>query len=339
MVRRVASRLAGSVVVVFIISLVTFAIFQLVPRLTGVDMAYYYTGKGSSPAQAAAIMSKFGFDKPALEQYWQFVSGIFLGRDFGNGTVVVHCIAPCLGYSFRQNRPVIEMIGDALPITLSLTVGAGVLWLIFGIAGGTIAAAFRGRWPDRAITSVALLGVSLPEFFIGMLLIYVLTAGPAWLRLYPSGINYVPIGTDPGAWFMGMLPAWACLAFLSASIYVRLTRASMIDAMHEDFITTARAKGLRPVEVTVRHGLRVVVPPLATIVGIDIGVLLGGAVLIETIFSFPGMGKLAYSAIASKDLPVIMGVTLVSATAIVVMNLVIDLCYRFLDPRAGEARG
>lgn len=338
MVRHLIWRLLGATTVVIVVSVVTFGIFQLVPRMTGQDLAFYYTGKSTSEAQAAAVAHKFGFDQPVVEQYWTYLSGIVAGRDLGDGVTEVHCAAPCLGYSFRQNRPVLDMIAEAFPVTLGLTVGAAVLWLLFGIATGVLAAVRRGSVFDRLSTSVSLVGVSVPEFFTGMLLIYLFTSGPPALRWYPDGINYVPLTEDPVAWFVNMIPAWVCLAVLFAALYTRLTRAEMLETMTEDYIRTARAKGLAPRAVIGRHGLRAVLPPLVTVAGMDIGALLGGAVLIETLFSFPGMGRLAYSAITKQDLPVIMGVTIVAALLVVLANLVVDVVHGFLDPRVRHAR-
>lgn len=338
MVRYVLVRLLGAAGVVLVVSVVAFAIFQLVPRLTDTNLAFYYTGKNTSAAQAEAVSRKFGFDKPVVEQYWSYLSGVVAGRDVSDGVTDLHCAAPCLGYSFRQNRPVLEMIGEAFPVTLGLTAGAAVLWLAFGVAGGVVSAVRRGTVADRLTTTVALLGVSVPEFFTGMVLIYLLTSGPEWLRYYPEGINYVPFTTDPAGWFVNMVPPWICLALLFAALYTRLTRANMLEIMSEDYMVTARAKGLAPRTIIGRHGLRAALPPLITITGLDIGGLLGGAVLIETLFSFPGMGRMAYSAITSQDLPVIMGVTLVAAIGIVLANLVVDLGYGLADPRVRHGR-
>jgi peptide/nickel transport system permease protein len=338
MLRHLTWRFLGAIMVVIVVSVVTFGIFQLVPRMTGQDLAFYYTGKSTSEAQAAAVAQKFGFDQPVAEQYWTFMSGILAGRDLGDGATEVHCAAPCLGYSFRQNRAVLDMITEAFPVTLGLTVGAAVLWLLFGIATGVLAAVRRGSVFDRLSTSVALVGVSVPEFFTGMLMIYLFTSGPSWLRWYPDGINYVPLTEDPVGWFVNMIPAWVCLAVLFAALYTRLTRAEMLETMTEDYIRTARAKGLAPRAVVVRHGLRAVLPPLVTVAGMDIGALLGGAVLIEMVFSFPGMGRLALAAISTQDLPVIMGVTIMAALFVVLANLVVDLLHGFLDPRVRHAR-
>jgi peptide/nickel transport system permease protein len=337
-IRYLLGRLLGAVTVVIVVSVVTFAIFQLAPRLTDANLAFYYTGKNTSEAQAAAVAQRFGFDRPVVEQYATFMGGIVAGRDLSDGVTEVHCPAPCLGYSFRQNRPVLEMIGEAFPVTLGLTAGAAVLWLLFGVASGVLSAVRRGSVFDRLATTVALVGVSVPEFFTGMLLIYLLTSGPGWLRLYPDGINYVALTDDPVGWFVNMIPPWICLALLFAALYTRLTRANMLETMSEDYVRTARAKGLSPRAVVGRHGLRAALPPIVTVIGLDVGALLGGAVLIETLFSFPGMGRLAYTAITSQDLPVIMGVTIVAAVLVVLANLAVDLTYGVLDPRVRHAR-
>lgn len=333
MLRPVGGRLGGSALVLFVVSVVTFAIFQLLPRLTGIDIAYYYTGRNTSPAQAAAVAEKFGFDQPVVQQYWTWLSGIFTGRELGDGITAVHCAAPCLGYSFRQNRPVTEMILHAFPVTASITIGAAVLWLLAGVGSGVLAARRRGTGLDRTLNGVSLLGASVPEFFTGMVLIYLLTAGPGWLRVYPNGIHYVPLTENPAQWALQLLPAWCCLAFLLAAFYLRLTRSALLETAEEDYMLTAAAKGLSPMGVLGRHGLRATLPTLVTVAGLDLGTLLGGVVIIESLFSFPGLGRMAYDAIASKDLPVIMGVTLFSAVLIVAVNAVVDVVHAILDPR------
>jgi peptide/nickel transport system permease protein len=338
MVRYLIGRLLGALAVVIVVSVVTFAIFQLAPRLTDANLAFYYTGKNTSEAQAAAVAHRFGFDRPVTEQYATFMSGIVTGRDLGDGATEVHCAAPCLGYSFRQNRPVMDMIGEAFPVTLGLTAGAAVLWLVFGVAGGVLSAVRRGSVADRVATTVALVGVSVPEFFTGMVLIYLLTSGPGGLRLYPDGINYVPLTEDPAGWFVHMIPPWICLALLFTALYTRLTRANVLETLSEDYVRTAHAKGLPPRVVVGKHTLRAAVPSIVTVVGLDVGALLGGAVLIETLFSFPGMGRLAYSAITTQDLPVIMGVTIVGAMLVVLANLIVNVTYGLLDPRVRRAQ-
>jgi peptide/nickel transport system permease protein len=337
-IRYAANRVLGALGVLLVASVVTFSIFQLLPRVTKVDMAFYYTGRNTSPAQAAAVSERFGFDKPVWEQYWTWLSGIFTGRDLGDGVSAVHCAAPCLGYSFRQNRSVTEMLVQAFPVTLSIVIGAAVLWLAGGVAAGVIAAAKRGSWFDRGSTVISLLGVSIPEFFSGMLLIYALTAGPSWLRWYSGGITYVPFTEDPVRWAVNLLPVWFCLAFLITAVYTRWTRAAMLETMSEDFITTAKAKGLRRRTVVGKHGLRAVVPTVVTLAGLDLGALLGGVIIVEYLFSFPGLGRLAYDGISTKDLPVIMGTTLFAAFLIVVANVVVDACYAILDPRVRHGR-
>ena len=332
MFRYVMGRLLGAALVLFAVSVFTFGIFQILPKLTGTDLALYYTGRNTSPAQAAAVLHKFGFDQPVLQQYWTWLSGIFTGRQLGDGVSSVSCPAPCLGYSFRQNSPVLTLIMQAFPVTLSITAGAAVLWLGLGVGAGVLAAWRRDTLLDRATTVTSLVGISMPAFFSGMIIIYALTSGPEWLRLYPNGINYVPITQDPVGWFTNLLPVWVCLAYLIAAVYTRFARAAMLETLEEDYLLTAQAKGLRPRGV-VYHGFRSVLPLIVTLTGLDIGGLLGGAVIIEALFSFPGLGLLAFDALNTKDLPVIMGVTLFSAVLIVLANFAVDLCHPLLDPR------
>ncbi|GAA1582470.1 ABC transporter permease [Actinomadura kijaniata] len=332
MVAFIVRRLLGAVGLLLIISAVTFAIFFLVPRAAGVtadDLAARYAGKTPDAATLTAIKERFGLDEPITTQYGKFVKAIVAGDTYDTGTEKIDCPAPCLGYSFRTNQPVLDQIIDRLPITMSITAGAAVLWLLAGISIGVLSALRRGTLFDRAAMAVALAGVSLPVFFTGLLgLAFVVHK---W-HLLPE-VNYVGLTENPAKWFASLLLPWIALAFLYAALYARLTRAGMLETMNEDFIRTARAKGLPEKTVVVKHGLRATLTPILTIFGLDLGVLLGGAIITEKTFSLPGLGQLALDGINQSDLPVVLGATLFAALFIVLANLVVDVLYGVIDPR------
>ena len=332
--RYIIRRLLGAALVVLIISFMTFFIFQVGPSHSGVKNAeaYFYVGKASTPAQVAVVAHSLGLDKPIYQQYWIYMKGIVVGRPYTDGSTTVQCSAPCFGYSFRLNTPVWDLIKEAFPVTASETVGACILWLLGGVAIGVISALRRGSIFDRAATIFALAGVSLPVFFTAELLLLVFSYGPTWLRLFPN-VTYVPLTDNPLLWFQNLILPWISLAFLFAALYARFTRANMLEVMGEDYIRTATAKGLRRRAVVGRHALRSALTPIVTIFGLDVGGLLGGAILTETAFSFPGLGLLSFRAIQSEDLPIILGVTIIGALFIVLANIVVDVLYAYVDPR------
>ena len=327
MARFLVRRLAGAALLLVITSMVTFAIFFIVPRIAGqtVDqLAAQYVGKDPSQAEIEATKVKLGLDKPIAVQYGQFIKGIVVGREFSFGPDTEYCPPPCFGYSFKTQRPVWPDLVDRVPVTFSLAIGAAIIWLIVGVSIGVLSALKKGTVFDRAAMVIALAGVSLPIFFTGLLSL-------ALFR--PTGVNYVPFTSDPLEWASNLLLPWITLAFLYAALYARLTRAGMLETMTEDYIRTARAKGLRERKVVTRHALRATLTPILTIFGLDIGLLLGGAVLTESTFSLPGIGRYAIDAINNQDLPQVLGVTMLAAFFVVVANLVVDLLYAVADPR------
>ena len=333
MVAYIIRRLIGSVILLFVVTAVTFAIFFLLPRLAGAtadDIASRYAGKSASPEQIHAIAVRLGFDQPLYEQYWQFAKGIVVGRDVQLGNTVDHCPAPCLGYSYIDQRPVLPTVLDRLPVTVSLAFGAGIIWLLSGVATGVLSALKRGSIFDRLAMGTALGGVSLPIFFTGQLCLLIFSYTLGWTA---HGGEYTPITENPGRWAYDLILPWITLAFLYAAAYARLTRAGMLETMSEDFIRTARAKGLPERTVVTRHGLRAALTPIATIFGLDIGLLLGGAVLTESTFSLNGLGKLSIDSVTSQDLPKVLGVVLFVAGFIVIANLLVDILYTVIDPR------
>ena len=326
-------RLIGAIVLLFIVSAVVFAIFFLVPRIAGAtadDLASRYVGKSAGAEQIHQTAVRLGFTDPVWVQYGRFVKGIVAGADYDTGASIDHCPAPCLGYSFITQNPVLPDLLDRLPVTLILAAGAALLWLVGGVFTGVVSALRRGSALDRSLMGVALAGVSLPIFFTGLLSLSIFSYGLKWT--YGGGSSPLD-ASSPLDLVHRMLLPWITLAFLYAAAYARLTRAGMLETMGEDYIRTARAKGLRERDVVVKHGLRAALTPILTIFGLDLGLLLGGAILTETTFSLPGIGQYAVQAITNNDLPKVLGVTLLGAIFIIVANLVVDLLYAVVDPR------
>ncbi|GAA0439201.1 ABC transporter permease [Actinoplanes capillaceus] len=333
MITYIIRRLFAAVVLLFIISAATFGIFYLIPRLVGATpetLATRYVGRAATPETVHLIAEKLGFYDPLWLQYGRWVKAIFTGADYNLGATVEHCPAPCFGYSFITKQPVWPELIDRLPVTLSLAVGAAILWLVLGLSIGTLSALRRGSFLDRAAMTFSLAGVSMPIFFTGMVSLLVFSYTLDWTA--PGG-SYTPFTESPSEWAYALLLPWLVLALQFSAQYARLTRAGMLETMGEDYIRTARAKGLRERDVNVKHGLRAALTPILTIFGLDFGLLLGGAVLTEQVFSLPGLGKYAVDAITNNDLPKVLGVTLMAAFFVVVANLIVDLLYAVVDPR------
>ena len=331
MITFIIRRLFATVLLLIIVSMITFAIFFLLPRLAGqttYDLAAQYVGKNPIPSQIHAMEARLGLNQPLAVQFGRFLKGIVAGANYTNGNSIVHCPAPCLGYSWRSQQPVWPQLTSDLPVTLSLAVGAGFLWLVGGVAVGVLSALKRGSIVDRVSMSTALAGVSLPIFFTGAIALLLFS-----YRWQIFNVVYVGITTNPFQWARNLVLPWVTLAFLYSALYARLTRAGMLETMNEDYIRTARAKGLPERTVIFKHGLRAALTPILTIFGLDLGLLLGGAVLTETTFSLHGLGWFTIQAINYSDLPEIMGVVLFASFFIVIANLVVDVLYAAIDPR------
>jgi peptide/nickel transport system permease protein len=298
------------------VSAVTFLIFYLLPSA---DPATLRAGKSPSPALIAQIRHTLGLDQPVYVQYFKYMKGIVLHFDFG--------------YSFQDSQPVRTEIFDRLPATISLTVGAVIVWLLVGIPVGIISAIKRRSALDRTTMGLALLAISAPVYWLGLVALYLFSNDIGVIKIFDGAGTYTPLSQDPGRWFGSLLLPWMVLAASFAAFYARLLRANLIETMSEDYIRTARAKGLPERRVIGRHAMRAAITPIVTILGLDIGILLGGAILTEVVFNIPGVGRLAYGGIINADLPVIQGTVLFGAFFIVVANLVVDIAYAFLDPR------
>lgn len=315
MVRFLARRIALGVLVLWLITVAVFGLFFVAPN----NVARTLAGRQATPDVVALIQHRLGLDQPLWRQYLDFVWKALHGN---------------LGYDYYHQVPVTTIMAGALPITISLVVGASLLWLGLGILNGVVSAVRPRSFIDRGVTAFSLFFYSMPTFLLGLLLLYFLyfrltLAGRA---TFPAG-GYAPLSEGPGAWFQHLVLPWITLALVSAATYTRLTRASMLDVLGEDYIRTARSKGIGEGRVIIRHGLRAALTPIVTQFGIDIGTLLGGVVVTETVFSLPGLGKTAIDAINQQDLPVIIGIVLFASFAVVVANIVVDLAYAVLDPR------
>jgi peptide/nickel transport system permease protein len=332
MIYFVIRRLILTVFLLLLVSMITFAIFFLVPRLAGqtsYQLAAQYVGKTPTPDEIRAVEIKLGLNDPLWLQYGRYIKGIVFGIHYNNGPDVSYCPFPCFGYSFRNEQPVWPQLLSAAPVTLSLAIGASILWLFWGVSIGVLSALRRGSIFDRLSMGIALAGVSLPVFFTGLIALELFSY--RW-PIFPN-VHYVSFTTNPALWARNLVLPWVTLAFLYAALYARLTRAGMLETMGEDYIRTARAKGLPERRVIVKHGLRAALTPIVTIFGLDLGLLLGGAILTETTFSFPGLGQFTILAIQNQDLPEIMGVVMIASFFIVIANMIVDILYAVLDPR------
>jgi peptide/nickel transport system permease protein len=308
-------RIGHGLLVLWLISIAVFALFFVAPS----NVAQTLAGRQGTPETIALIKHRLGLDLPVWKQYLHFLGNALKGN---------------LGYDYYHQVPVTRIIGQALPITVSLALGAAVLWMLLGVFNGVISATHPRSLADRGLTLFALFFYSFPSFLLGLLLLYFLyfrltLAGFNW---FPAG-GYSPLAGGVGPWFQHLVLPWIALALLLAATYTRLTRGSMLDVLGEDYIRTARSKGIRESRVVVVHGLRSALTPVVTQFGIDLGQLIGGVVVTETVFSLPGLGQTAVVAINQQDLPVIIGIVLFASAAVVVANILVDIGYAVLDPR------
>ncbi|MFD0261134.1 ABC transporter permease [Kitasatospora indigofera] len=318
-------RLLGVAGILLAVCAITFSIFYLLPN----DPAAAACGKTCSPERLAEVRTAMGLDRSVPSQFAAYLTGIFAGRDYGSGAGALHCAFPCLGYSYEYSMPVWSLLVDRLPVSFSLAVGAALLWLVLGLGAGVTSALRKGSLTDRSLMVASVATASLPVYFTSVMLIWGVVRG-AGLLPYPA---YTAFTDDPLSWASNLLLPWLALALLYAAMYARQSRNSMIETMAEPYIRTARAKGLPARTVTVKHGMRAGMTPILTIFGMDLGGLLAGAVITESIFGLPGVGRLFYDALVRSDQPVILGVTLLAAFFIVAANLLVDVLYAYVDPR------
>jgi peptide/nickel transport system permease protein len=316
MLTYIIRRLLWVVVLLFVVSALTFVIFFVLPSA---DPAQLRAGRQPNPELVEQIRHNLGLDRPKIVQYGDYMKKVFLHFDFG--------------YSYQNTISVKEQIFQRLPATMSLALGAAVVWLLTGITVGIISAVRSRSLLDRVTMSLALIAISAPVYWLGLLSLYLFANDIGKFKIFPGAGSYVPFSEDPSKWFGSLILPWFVLAAAFAAFYARLLRSNLIETMGEDYIRTARAKGLSEKRVVMRHGLRSAITPIVTAAGLDIGILLGGAILTETVFNIPGIGRLVFESIQHSDLPMIQGTVLLGTFFIVTANLVVDILYAFLDPR------
>ncbi|HEY8455144.1 MAG TPA: ABC transporter permease [Actinopolymorphaceae bacterium] len=332
MVGYLIRRIVAGISVLFMVTVATFTIFFLGPA----DPAAALCGsRNCSPERYMAIKRSLGLDQPKVEQFFSFLGGIFAGRTLQSGGFVKECPAPCFGYSFIQNRPVSVILAENLPVTVSIALGASVIMLTVGVLIGSYAAINRGTTIDKALVAMSLTLSSLPYYVLALLAFLVLAVQ---LQIFPRTGYHPLLGDGPFfldllKWVQGLLLAWLVLGLVMSTSYARFSRASMIEALGEDFVRTARAKGLSPRRVQFRHALRAALAPVVTIFGLDLAGLMGGTIFTERIFNLKGIGYMAVDAVFNLDLPIIMGTVLFASIVIVAMNIIVDVAYSLIDPR------
>ena len=319
MIRLLLRRITFGVLVLWIVATAVFVMYFVAPN----NVARSLAGRNASAETVALIQKRLELDLPLTAQYGHYLLRLAHGD---------------LGESFLNWEPVINTIKLDLPVTASLAIGGAVLWMLMGVGAGVISATRPRSIVDRAVTSVALLFYSIPNFLLGEIFLFFLFFRLSMARLWhfpPSG--YVPLSEDPWQWAMHLFLPWMSIALVSAATYARLTRGALLDVLGEDYVRTARAKGITERRVTWRHGMRSAVGPVTTQFGIDFGSLLGGAVVTEKVFGLHGLGAEAVDSVMRQDLHVIMGITLVGTAAVVVANIVVDMLYAVIDPRVRPA--
>ncbi|KIP52078.1 ABC transporter permease [Leucobacter komagatae] len=320
MIRYFLSRVGFGALVLFLLSVFVFVLFYVSPS----DPARIIAGDKATEALMEQIRVNLGLDKPMIQQYFMFLGNLLQGD---------------LGFSYRSNLPVWDLLVRRIPVTMSLVFGAVFVWLAIGIPIGISSAKHPGTLRDRIGQGFAIIGISFPTFVLGMIALYTLYFLPTkmGITLFPPS-GYIAFGENPGQWAWHLILPWLTLALVIAAVYARLTRGQMLDVLGQDYIRTARAKGLTERRVTYVHAFRSAMPPLVTQLGIDIGMLLGGVIVIEQVFGLPGVGSLAVTSVAMQDRPVVIAIVLLGGVFVVLSNLIVDTLYALLDSRVRTAR-
>lgn len=324
MLQPLLRRLGQTVFVLFGISVLVFAVFFATP---GADPTARIAGRNASPQTLEKVRQEYGFNRPIPVQYATMMKKLFITQDLAS-------------YVDRGERVVPEIM-RAAPVTLSLVGGAALIWVVAAITMGTLAAAFKDTWVDRTLMLLGLIGISIPVFWLGQVTNLVTQSRyhNTWLFSWVPGLGYIPLSQDPWGWFKTLVIPWCVLAVMFIGIYSRVLRADLVALANEDFMRTARAKGLSPTRILLRHGLRTSLVTFVSLFGLDFAQLVGGgALLTEVVFGLPGVGHLTYQALTNLDLPLIMATVMYSAVFVVVANALVDMLYLFLDPRVRDAR-
>ena len=334
MIAYVIRRLVTGLLLIVVMSLVTFALFFASP----IDQASFTCGKNCSQAQKDETAKALGYDDNFFEQWVEFGKGVFAGRDFPDDPklketapdTIVHCDAPCLGYSRERGDTVTQLIKETLPVSVSIALVAFVFWIAGGVILGVIAALKRGTIIDRGLVGLSLVLYAFPTFFVGLLLYKFVAIKWGWVDV--PRYSTIADGGITG-WFSSLLLPAITLAVFFMAAYVRMTRAYVLESLSEDYVRTARAKGLAKRKVTYKHALRAALTPIVTMAGLDSAGLMGGAIITESVFNYPGLGKLAVAANSDFDLPTLVGLVLLLASFVIIANIIVDLLYAVIDPR------
>ena len=316
MIRFLVRRVGQSILVLVLSSLVVFGLFFVGPGPS--QVARTFAGRLGTAARIAQIKHELHLDQPIYLQYGHWAWNLLHGN---------------LGYDYYKGQPVVSVIAAAAPATISLVIGAAIIWIIYGVFTGVISAVRSRSLMDRAFTASALFFFSIPTFVLGLSLIWIFAYKLSPVTTFFPFHGYVSITADPGAWFQHLILPWLTLALVTAATYTRLTRSSMLEVLGEDYVRTARSKGMSENRLITRHALRAALTPVVTLAGLDIGTALGGVIIIETLFGVTGLGWTVIQAINQQDLPIILGITILAATFVVIANLIVDILYAVLDPR------
>ncbi|MFF0791154.1 ABC transporter permease [Streptomyces spiralis] len=324
-VRFALRRLLAALLVLLVLSIVIYALFYVLPG----DPARLACGPKCTTAQVDQVRAQLGLGHPVYVQYADFLHGLVAGTDVSTGVGTEHCGAPCLGFSYQNGEQVTSLLAERLPATASLALGAMVLWLVLGVGTGLLSALRHGGLTERVLTALTLAGNAVPVFITGILLMLLFVSVLGWLP-FPS---YVPLTDDPEQWAWNLVLPWLSLAILESAKYSRLTRSSLLETLAEDHVRTFRAYGVRERSVIGRHALRGAVPPIIALSALDLGTMFGGAVLTESLFGIPGLGKSLVDSVRTEDLPVVVGLVLVTGFFVVLANAVADVLYAVADRR------
>lgn len=325
MLRFIIKRVLVALLTLAAIDVITFGVFFAVPS----SPAEVMCSKNCDKQRLDRVNAALGLDKPKIEQFFEFNKGLVAGRDFKVGDKADHCPAPCLGYSFRTSEAVTKVLGRGLPITVSIVIGAFILWMIVGVSLGVYSALNRGTIADKIAIGISLVGASMPVYFFAIILLGVFVFSLKVIE-YP---HFVPLSENPLLWAKSLILPWLALTFVQAAGYARYSRSQMLETLSEDYIRTARAVGLPKRTVHMKHALRAAITPVITLAGLDLGVFLGGVAITETIFGMHGIGWQSVNAVFDLNLPVVMGTVLIAAFFVVVSNTLVDVLYAFIDPR------
>ena len=323
----IVRRIISGLLVLLVTSILVFGLFFFGPANPALA---YCPETRCNPERLANITRQLGLDRPVVEQYGEYMKGIFVGNDFQAGAITIECSAPCLGVSFKLRENVTDYLLAKFPATLSIALGGSLVFLTVGVGSGIFAARRRGTLADKGIVSASLVINAIPYYLLALLAYLLLIS--QW-GIFPESGYHPLLEEGPVAWFKGLILAWLVLGISSSTQYARFSRGSMIESMNEDYVRTARAKGLSERRVTFKHALRAAIVPVVTIFGLEVAFLLAGTIFTERIFDIQGIGLTALQALGTKDLPIISATVLIGAFFIVAANLLVDIIYSIIDPR------